>query len=91
MAEYKNILIFGETDGERLSSMTIQLIRFGKTLSTELNQELFLVFFGQETQKGIEAGYGYGVDKVYMGADPLLQNPMTDTCLQAMEQTTTMV
>jgi electron transfer flavoprotein alpha subunit len=86
MAEYKNILIFGEMDGERLSSMTIQLIRFGKRLSTELNQELFLVFFGQETLKGVEAGYGYGVDKVYMGADPLLQNPMTDTYLQAMEQ-----
>ena len=86
MAEYKNILIFGEMDGERLSSMTKQLIGFGKNLSAELNQELFLIFFGQETLKGVETGYGYGADKVYMGADPLLQNPMTDTYLQAMEQ-----
>ena len=87
MSEYKNILVFGEMDEERLSSMTIQLISFGKSLSAELNQELFLVFFGQETLKGVDAGYGYGVDKVYMSADPILQNPMTDTCLQAMEQT----
>ena len=86
MAEYRNILIFGEMDGERLSSMTKQLIGFGKNLSAELNQELFLIFFGQETLKGVETGYGYGADKVYMGADPLLQNPMTDTYLQAMEQ-----
>ena len=86
MEDYKNIMIFGEMDGERLSSITTQLMRIGKQLSEELSQELLLIFLGKEALKGAEAGYGYGADKVYMGADPLLQNYMTDACLQAMEQ-----
>ncbi len=86
MADYKNILIFGEMDRERLSSITAQLMRIGKRLSEEMNQELCLVFLGGESLEGVEAGYGYGADKVYMGVDPLLQNYMTDACLQAIEQ-----
>ena len=86
MEDYKNIMIFGEMDGEGLSSITTQLMRIGKQLSEEGGQELCLVFLGGESLKGVEAGYGYGADKVYMGADPLLENYMTDACLQAMEQ-----
>lgn len=86
MTDYKNVLILGEMDGEHLSSMTAQLMRIGKNLSEQMNQELCLVFLGGEPLKGAEAGYGYGADKVYIGVDPLLQNNMSDACLLAMEQ-----
>jgi electron transfer flavoprotein alpha subunit len=86
MEDYKNIMIFGEMDGEGLSSTTAQLMGIGKRLSKEGGQELCLVFLGSESLKGAETGYGYGADKVYMGADPLLENYMTDACLQALEQ-----
>lgn len=86
MEDYKNIMIFGEMDGEGLSSMTRQLMGIGKRLAEEGGQDLCLVFLGSEPITGAEAGYGYGADKVYMGADPLLENYMTDACLQALEQ-----
>jgi len=86
MEDHKNIMIFGEMDGERLSSMTAQLMRIGKKLSEEGNKELCLVFLGGESLKGTEVGYGYGADKVYMGSDPLLENYMTDASIQALEQ-----
>ena len=86
MEGYENILIFGEMDGERLSAMTTQLMRIGKELSTELKQELHLLFLHREFQKTVEEGYGYGAERVYLAADPLLENFMTDTYLQAMEQ-----
>jgi hypothetical protein len=40
MEDYKNIMIFGEMDGEGLSSVTAQLMRIGKRLSEEGSQEL---------------------------------------------------
>lgn len=85
MTEYENVLVFGEMDGENLSSVTAQLMRIGKTLSSDLNEELHLLLLGSDAQ-GAEKGYGYGADKVFAGTDPLLENYLTDTYLQAMEQ-----
>ena len=85
MTEYKNVLVFGEMDGGNLSSVTAQVMRIGKTLSSDLNEELHLLLLGSDLQ-GAETGYGYGADKVFAGTDPLLENYLTDTYLQAMEQ-----
>ena len=86
MEGYRNILIFGEQDGDHLSSVTAQLMRIGKKLSGDLKEELYLVFFGEKFLSVAEEGYGYGADRVYMGTDPLLKNYLTDFYLQAMEQ-----
>jgi electron transfer flavoprotein alpha subunit len=72
-------------NGEHLSSVTAQVMRVGKTLSEELNEELHLLFLGAEV-KGADEGFGYGADKVFTGTDPLLENFLSDTYLQAMEQ-----
>lgn len=85
MTEYKNVLVFGEMDGENLSSVTAQVMRIGKTLSGDLNEELHLLLLGSNIQ-GAEKGYGYGADKVFVGTDPLLENYLTEPYLQAMEQ-----
>ena len=85
MREYKNVLVFGEMDGENLSSVTAQVMRIGKALSGDLNEELHLLLLGSDAL-GAEEGYGYGADKVFAGTDPLLENYLTDTYLQAMEQ-----
>jgi electron transfer flavoprotein alpha subunit len=85
MTEYKNVLVFGEMDGENLSSVTAQVMRIGKTLSVDLNEELYLLLLGSNIQ-GAEKGYGYGADKVFVGPDPLLENYLTEPYLQAMEQ-----
>ena len=85
MTEYKNVLIFGEMDGESLSSVTAQVMRIGKALSGDIDEELHLLLLGSDAQ-GAEEGYGYGADRVFAGTDPLLENYLTDTYLQAMEQ-----
>jgi electron transfer flavoprotein alpha subunit len=86
MADYKNILIFGEFDGDRVAPITTQLIRIGKSLSEDMNEELHLVFLDGEPQSAAAEGYGYGADKVFVGADPMLKDYLTDTYLQAMEK-----
>jgi electron transfer flavoprotein alpha subunit len=86
MERDKGILILGELDGEQLSLMTTQLMRIGKKISEDLGQELSLIFFGSESSKEAETGYGYGADKVYTAIDPSLDHYMTDVYLQAMEQ-----
>lgn len=86
MKENKNTLVFGEMDGEKLSSMTAQLMRIGKRLSGDMKEALYLVFLGKDFSNAVQNGYGYGADRVYMGVDPLLEHYMTEPYLQAMEQ-----
>lgn len=85
MKDYKDILVFGEIRGERISPVTRQLMTIGKTLSGRLKQDLCLLFLGKESPEAAETGYGYGADRVYACVDPLLEHYMTDTYLQAME------
>ena len=89
MEGYHNVLVFGEMEGDRLSTLTTQLMRIGKELSNGLKQEMQVVFLGGEFQKTGEQGYGYGADRVYMAFDPLLENYTNDAYLQAMEHVVT--
>jgi len=86
MGEYKHLLVFGEIEEEKLSPITTQLLGIGKKLAEDLKQELHLLFLGGKAQKAAKDGFCYGADKVYLAADPLLENYMTDSYLQAMEQ-----
>jgi electron transfer flavoprotein alpha subunit len=86
MTDYKNVLIYGEIDGDQLSPLTTQIIRIGKTLAESLNEELHLVFLSGESQSAAERGYGYGANKVFVGQEPMLKDYLTDTYLQAMEK-----
>lgn len=87
MGEFRNVLVFGETDGERLSPMTSQLLNIGKRLADELQQALHLLILGENAEKAGKDGFCYGADNVYWAVDPLLVNYMTEPYLQAMEQT----
>jgi electron transfer flavoprotein alpha subunit len=87
MGELRNILIFGETDGERLSPITSQLLNIGRVLADDLQQALHLVILGNNAEKAGKEGFCYGADNVYWATDPLLENYMTEPYLQVMEQT----
>jgi electron transfer flavoprotein alpha subunit len=82
----KNILIFGEIKGDRISPHTTQVMRIGLELSRHLGQEMHALFLGGRFQKSSEEAYAYGASWVYMASDPLLENYMTDSYLQAMEK-----
>jgi electron transfer flavoprotein alpha subunit len=86
MGEYRNILVFGEVENGKLSSITIQLLGIGRKLADDMGQELHLLFVGELFKGDGDEGYIYGADKVYVLGDPLLHNYMTDSYLQAMEQ-----
>ncbi len=86
MGAFRNILVFGEADGERLSPMTSQLLNIGKVLADDLQQALHLLILGDNAEKAGKQGFCYGADNVYWATDPLLTNYMTEPYLQAMEQ-----
>lgn len=84
MENYKNILVVGELDDNGVTTTTAQVMRVGKTLAENVEQQMHLLFIGGEMQAAAEKGYAYGADKVFMAADPQLENYTTDSCLQVM-------
>jgi electron transfer flavoprotein alpha subunit len=86
MAEYRNILIFGESENSHLSPLTLELMEIGANLAKELHQELLLAAFGSDAAADIEEGYGFGAHRVYAACDPLLSDYAPEAHLQAMEQ-----
>jgi electron transfer flavoprotein alpha subunit len=86
MEGYENILIFGEMDGEHVSALTAQLMRIGKKLAVDLQQELQVIFLDGQSRVDTAEAYGYGADKVYMAIEEQLANYMTDSYLQVLEQ-----
>jgi electron transfer flavoprotein alpha subunit len=86
MNKSRNILIFGETDENNLSPITVQAMSIGKTLSKSLNQELHLILLGGKKLKVGNDGFSYGAEKVYTVRHPLLEEYVPDSYLQVMEQ-----
>jgi electron transfer flavoprotein alpha subunit len=86
METYENVLIVGEMEGERLSGLTVQLLRIGKELSHALKRELHLLFLTERPEQAGEEGFCYGADRVYAASHQLLEHYTTDAYLQAMEQ-----
>jgi electron transfer flavoprotein alpha subunit len=86
MEEYKNILVVGELDDNGVTVTTTQVMRVGKTLAEKSQQQMHLLLIGGEMQAAAEKGYAYGADKVFMAADPQLENYTTDSYLQVLTQ-----
>lgn len=84
MNDHKNILVVGELDDSGVTATTAQVMRVGKTLAKESEQQMHLLFIGGEMQAAAEKGYAYGADKVFMAADPQLENYTTDSYLQVV-------
>jgi electron transfer flavoprotein alpha subunit len=86
MGDNHDVLVFGEMENNRLSSMTVELMGTGVILSQGLKGELILVVLEGAATPGIEQGYGYGAQRVYGAHDPLLSDYAPEAYLQAMEQ-----
>lgn len=87
MGEYRNILIFGEMEGNKLSSITLELFGVAADLSKETGGEVLLAVLGTAvTTEGAGSGYGYGAHRVYVAHDDLLADYRPDAFVQAMEQ-----
>ncbi len=86
MAEYKGVMIFGETKEGKLASISTELLGGGKKLAQDLGQELSAVLVGCGISGLAEEAIAFGADKVYVVDDQLLQDYQTDTYVSVMEK-----
>ncbi|MBN1322180.1 MAG: electron transfer flavoprotein subunit alpha/FixB family protein [Thermoleophilia bacterium] len=83
---YENVLVCGEVEDGRITSLTLELLGIGARLAGELRRDLQLVHLGAGIPPGLGEAHGYGAQGVYAAADPLLGTYQPDLYLQAMEQ-----
>ena len=86
MEGHRNVLIFGEVEGMRLSPMTLELMGIGSRLAEGLSGETSLVWLGRAMAESLGEAYGFGADRVFAICDPLLDSYAPDAYLQAMER-----
>jgi len=84
MEGHRNVVIFGEAEGNRLSPMTLELLGIGARLARGLSGETSLVALGGPMAGPVGEGYGFGADRVFAICDPLLDSYAPDAFLQAM-------
>lgn len=91
MAEYKDVMVFGETADGKLAAITTELLGCGKKLANDLNQDLLIVLVGTGVSTVASEAIAYGADKVYVVDDPTLAEYQADAYLKVMEKVTRQV
>ncbi len=86
MAEYKNVLVFGETADGKLATITAELLGCGRRLADELKENLICILIGEKVADIANSAIASGADKVYVVEDPLLKEYQTDAYLMVMEK-----
>ena len=74
LASYKGVWAFAEQRRGKVCSVSLELIGEGRKLADKLGEELCAVLFGHNIRAQAEDLLFYGVDKVYMVDDPLLEH-----------------
>lgn len=78
LSQYKGVCVFGEQRDGEIQCVAYELIGEGRKLADELGVELSCVVIGgPEMEKAAEDLFNYGVDKVYLAADPKLKDYLT--------------
>jgi electron transfer flavoprotein alpha subunit len=86
MAEYKGVMIFGETSQGKLASIATELLGGGRKLANDLGQELSAVLVGSGISGLAREAIAFGADRVYVVDDPLLKDYQTDSYVIVMEK-----
>jgi electron transfer flavoprotein alpha subunit len=86
MAEYKGVMIFGETSQGKLASIATELLGGGRKLANDLGQKLFAVLVGSGISGLAREAIDFGADKVYIVDDKLLKDYQTDSYVIVMEK-----
>lgn len=84
MADYKNIMIFGEMVEGKLAPITKELLGGGRKLADELGEELHAVLLGEGVTELAREVYAFGADKVYVVDSPKLNQYVTDLYFWSM-------
>ncbi|MDD5082564.1 MAG: electron transfer flavoprotein subunit alpha/FixB family protein [Dehalococcoidales bacterium] len=86
MAEYKGVMVFGETVEGKLSPVTAEMLGAGKRLAKDLGQELCAILVGGDVSGFAQEAVALGADKAYVVNDPLLKDYQTDAYVTVMEK-----
>lgn len=86
MAEYKGVMIYGESVEGKLATITTELLGCGRKLADDLGQELCAVLVGSDVSDLAQEAIAFGADKVYVVDDPLLKDYQTDSYVSVMEK-----
>ena len=79
------VLIYGELQEGTIAPVTLELLCIGRTLADALSGELSIVFLGSGLSELVpREAIMFGADKVYLVANPLLQDYQPDTFMAAM-------
>ncbi|UCG67130.1 MAG: electron transfer flavoprotein subunit alpha/FixB family protein [Deltaproteobacteria bacterium] len=78
MADYKNVMIFGEIVEGKLASITKELLGGGRKLADELGEELHAVLLGHGVTELAREAIAFGADKAYVVDDPKLSDYQID-------------
>ncbi len=68
-----NVWVFVEQEGEKIASVSLQLISKGRELADRLGVKLEAVFPGDNLEKAVPELFHYGCDKVFLAEDPRLE------------------
>ncbi len=79
MADYKGVMVFGETVEGKLASIATELLGCGRKLADELKEELSCLLLGSKISELAKEAIAYGADKVYVVDDSPLKDYQTDT------------
>lgn len=78
MSDYRGILILGEIDDGRISSITKELLGIGRKLADELGEGLSTLLIGSEVKASSQEAIAWGADKVYVADNPALASYNSD-------------
>lgn len=86
MADYKDVLVFGEMSNGHLSSITTELLGGGRSLADQLGEALACILAGDTAGEAATDAIAFGADKVYTVESPQLKEYHCDSYMQVAEQ-----
>jgi len=86
MAEYKDVMVYGEVKEGKLAPITTEILGGGRKLANDLGQDLCAVLVGSGVSNLAQEAIAFGADKVYVVDDPLLKDYQTDSYVAVMEK-----
>jgi electron transfer flavoprotein alpha subunit len=85
MADFQNVMIYGEFATGKLSSNTTELLSCGRKLADDLGEELSAVIIGNNLNGLAQEAIALGADKVYVADDRNLIDYQADPYLSVMK------
>lgn len=84
IADYKDVWVFAEHHKGKISSVTLELVGEGLKLAKALDENLCVVFLGNNLKDKAQDLLYYGVDKVYYVDDPIFETFQDDPYSEAL-------